>query len=92
MIASRVCDTFGRAQISALTAEDFPLGRLHNVVIAPKRSGDRGRKQPSSPPSAETTAKAKVARAAAAAATATGGSGGGQGCCRDSRRSVGCFV
>lgn len=26
---------------SRLTASDFPVGRLHNVVIAPKRSGDR---------------------------------------------------
>lgn len=33
-----------RTQASRITAEDFPKGRLHNLIIAPKRSGDRGRR------------------------------------------------
>eukprot|EP00904_Undaria_pinnatifida_P014021 jgi/Undpi1/974/HiC_scaffold_10.g04438.m1 len=68
-------------EISALTAADFPLGRLHNVVIAPKRSGDRGRKQPLSPPKAQqtkTNTSKAVPGAGAGEATATA-PGGGEG-------------
>lgn len=30
-------------QASRVSPDDFPAGRLHNLIIAPKRSGDRGR-------------------------------------------------
>ncbi|CAM9725845.1 unnamed protein product, partial [Choristocarpus tenellus] len=33
---------------SHLSQEDFPLGRLHNLTIAPKRSGARSRASPES--------------------------------------------